>query len=198
MNASKIWVALGLIGLCASPAAMAAEGWYAGVGAGQSSARYDYAGMAANAGTTLVGTKPHDTAYNVFAGYMLNNYMGFEGSYFNLGKFGIDTAAGLGGTSKVDGFTIDWLSLIPITQKFDFEVKLGGNYASTRDSFPGAPIPSASKNEGLNMHMALGVQYAITDSVDVRGEINKYMVNDGFNSRSLINTYTVSLVFPLQ
>lgn len=196
MKASRIWVALGLIGLCASPLAMAAEGWYAGVGAGQSSARYDYAGMAANAGAgALVSTKPHDTAYNVFAGYMLNDYMGFEGGYFNLGKFGINTATGAG-TSKVDGFNLDWLALIPLSQKFALEVKAGGNYANTRDSFPGAVTPNSSKSEGLNIHVGVGVQYDIAPSVKLRGEINKYTVNDGFNTRSQINTYTVSLVFP--
>ena len=195
MKSAKLWVALGLVGLCASPFAMAAEGWYAGVGAGQSSARYDYAGMAANAGAgALLSTKPHDTAYNLFAGYMLNDYMGFEGGYFNLGKFGINTTAGAG-TSKVDGFNLDFISLIPLTQKFAFEVKLGGNYANTRDSFPGATIASASQNE-LNLHMGAGVQYDIAPSVKVRGEWQRYIVNDGFNTRSPINTYTVSLVFP--
>ena len=200
MKASRIWVALGLAGLCASPMAMA-TGWYAGVGAGQSSARYDYAGMAAraaNAGAaagtgTLLSTAPHDTAYNVFAGYMLNDYMGFEGGYFNLGKFGINTAAGTG-TSKVDGFNIDWLALIPLTQQLALDIKMGGNYATAKDSFPGYSI---SKSEGLNMHLAFGVQYDISDAVKLRGEINKYVVNDGFNNRSGINTYTVSLVFPL-
>jgi OOP family OmpA-OmpF porin len=152
--------------------------------------------MAANAGAgNLVSTKPHDTAYNIFAGYMLNDYMGFEGGYFNLGKFGINTAAGAG-TSKVDGFNLDFLALYPLTEKFSLMARLGGNYANTKDSFPGATVPNASKSEGLNLHTGLGAQYAISSSVDVRAEWQRYLINDGFNTRSPINTYTVSLVFP--
>ena len=209
MKSAKLWLALGLgIGAAGSQLAMADEGWYAGVGAGQSSARYDFAGMASNAQGGLppgaaISTNPHDTAYKIFAGYDLGNGLAIEGGYFNLGRFGVttSTAAGtLNGTSRVDGANLDLVSLLPLTERFALLARIGAQYANTKDSFAGTGTtvvtnPNPTQSE-VNMKVGLGLQYKIASSVNVRGEWERYVINDGFNGRNPVNVYSVSLVFP--
>ncbi len=204
MKSAKIYVALGLLGLGAlsGSAAMADdEGWYVGIGAGQSSAKFDYAGTIANARGGVAGTgittQPRDKAYKIFGGYNLGNGFAFEGGYFNLGKFGVTSTNPVTGTFKASGVNLDFLTFIPFTERFSAFARIGAQYATTKDTFVGPTVvtPNPKQNE-VGLKVGFGAQYDIVPAVKVRGEWERYIINDGFNGRSPINVYSLSLVFP--
>ncbi len=205
MRSAKLLGALSLVGFGAFSAsiAMASDaGWYAGLGAGQSSAKFDWAGLAANAAngtaaTTPLSAKHTGNAYKIFGGYDFGNNFAAELSYFNLGKFSY-TAGATSGTSKVDGISLDLVSLIPFTQKFAAYARLGIQNASTHDTFYGIVPPGfagASQKE-INGHAGLGLRYDFNPQVAVRAEWERYTINDGFNGRSPVNVYSVNILFP--
>ncbi|MHB1100948.1 MAG: OmpA family protein [Burkholderiales bacterium] len=201
MKSAKIWVALSLLGMgTASAQADDINGWYAGAGIGQSRSNFNNAGIAAGVGSaaTAISSDSRGTAYKLFGGYKFNPNFALEGGYFNLGKFGLSSVTpALNGTMKVDGWNLDALGILPMSDKFSFYGRLGLQYANTRDSFTGTGVTNTgpSKN-ATNYKAGLGLQYDITPSAELRGEWETYRISDAVSSRSNINVYSVSLVFP--
>ena len=82
------------LAVIASSAVVADDsGWYGGANIGRSSATIDdpriTSGLAgAGLTTTSIANRDRDTAYKIYGGYQFNPYIGLEGGYFDLGKFG--------------------------------------------------------------------------------------------------------------
>lgn len=201
MKSAKIWVALGLLGMgTAGAQADDINGWYAGAGVGQSRSNFNNTGIAAGVGSaaTAISSSSNDTAYKLFGGYKFNPNFALEGGYFDLGKFGLSSATpALNGSLKVNGWNLDALGILPISDKFSFFGRLGLQDAYTRDSFVGTGVTNANPtNSQINYDAGLGIQYNITPAAEVRGEWETYRINDAVSGRSNINVYSVSLVFP--
>jgi OOP family OmpA-OmpF porin len=76
--------------------------------------------------------------------------------------------------------------------------RLGLDYAQSRDSFNSygnivATVPSASANS-LNLKAGVGLQYNFIDSVALRGEWERYRINDAVGARGDIDFLSVGLV----
>jgi OmpA-OmpF porin, OOP family len=202
---------LGLVALAviASPFATADDaGWYVGANVGQSRAKIDderITGSLLGAGltTTSIIDDNRDTGYKLYGGYQFNKNFAVEGGYFDLGKFGYTAttvpAGTLTGNIKLKGLNLDLVGILPITEKFSAFGRAGVNYAEARDSFVGTGAvqvtnPNPSKRD-TNYKVGLGLQYAFTDSLAMRAEVERYRINDAVGNKGDINMVSVGLVY---
>lgn len=218
MNSEKVKVAgiagkLSLLALAAvtSTLAMADDsGWYTGAGIGGTRATMEDARvtrglLGSGASSISVLDENTDRGYKLFAGYQFNKYIGLEGGYFDLGRFAFvatTTPAGtLSGEIKLRGLNLDLVGTLPITQRFSVLGRLGANYADARDSFHATGAvhvlsPTASTRE-TNLKLGLGLQYAFTDALALRAELERYSINDTVGNKGDVNFASVGLVYRL-
>jgi OOP family OmpA-OmpF porin len=199
-------LALALLG---TPWAFAQDSaWYIGASAGPTQSKIDDDRIVQNLGAggfpnATISDNNRDTGYKVFGGYQFNRNFGLEGSYFDLGTFSFNArttpADTLAGQLKLRGFGLDAVLSAPITERLSVFGKLGAHYSETRDSFSGTGgvivlNPNPSQTE-LNPKIAIGLQYAFTDAVAVRTELERYRVNDAVGGRGDIDHLSVGLVY---
>jgi OOP family OmpA-OmpF porin len=195
--------------LLGSAHAQDANYYYFGLGAGQSHSQLNEADttsslLGGSRGSSTIGNEQQDTAYKIFGGYQFNRNFALEAGYFNLGKFSYSAANAtgrLGGTYEVEGLNLDLIGTLPISERFSAFGRIGAQYANTRDSFNGSgtltpPATSASKRD-TNLKVGLGLQYDFSPSVQLRGEAERYRINDAFDNRGDVNVFSLSLVFPI-
>lgn len=202
---------LGLVALAviASPFAMADDtGWYAGANVGQSRAKIDNERinnslLGSGFGTTSISNDDRDAGYKIFGGYQFNKNFALEGGYFDLGKFGYTAttvpAGTLNGNIKLKGLNLDLVGTLPITEKFSAFGRVGVNYAEAKDSFTGTGAiqvlnPNPSKRD-TNLKVGLGLQYAFTDSLAMRAEVERYRIDDAVGNKGDIDLVSVGLLY---
>ena len=186
---------LGLTGLGSlaafSATAQEAGYYYGGLSIGQSHARIDderiTAGLlGAGLRTTSMSLDESDTAFKVFGGYQFNRYFAVEGGYFDLGKFGFTSttlpAGTLQGQIKLRGFNVDLVGTLPVSERFSVIGRVGVQHARASDSFSGTGAvqvlgPNPSKRD-TNYKVGLGLQYEVNPSFLVRGEAERYRIDD--------------------
>jgi OOP family OmpA-OmpF porin len=182
---------------------------YGGLSVGQSRAKVDENRIAASQlglglTTSSVTSDETDTAYRVFGGYQFNRNFGLEAGFFDLGKFGLNAttvpAGSLIGEIKTQGAHLDLVGTLPVTDRLSVLGRIGAHYAKTRGNFRGTgavtplnPIPST---RDTNPKLGVGLQYAVTSSFLVRGEVERYQVNDSVGHRGGVNVVSMSVVFP--
>jgi OOP family OmpA-OmpF porin len=213
MKRARASGALGLVAFVAitSPLALADESswrWYGGVNVGQSRAKIDdvriTSGLAAGRfATTSIADDDRDTGYKLFGGYQVNKYFAVEGGYFDLGKFGFTAstlpAGTLSGNMKVRGLNLDLVGMLPITDKFSAFGRVGANYAHTQDAFTGTGLvhvvnANPSKRE-TNVKYGAGFQYAFTEALALRAEVERYRINDAVGNKGDVDLVSVGLVY---
>jgi OOP family OmpA-OmpF porin len=202
--------ALGFVGFAAmtSQVAVALDpGWYGGLNIGQSRAKIDDARITSSLlgnglTTTSMTDDKHDTGFKVFGGYKFNQNFALEGGYFKLGDFGFTSttnpAGTLTGKLKAQGLNFDAVGILPFTDQFSAFGRIGAQYAQVKDSFSGSGAvtvadPSPSKS-AFNYKVGLGVQYDFTRSLGLRGEWERYRINDAVGNRGDIDMLSVGLV----
>ncbi|WP_298220465.1 outer membrane beta-barrel protein [Halothiobacillus sp.] len=208
---SQITATLSLlvIAMMAGPMAVADDsGWYIGANAGQSRATIDNDRITRNLlgsgfTTNALTNDDRDIGYKLYGGYQFNRYFALEGGYFNLGKFGYTAyttpQGSLTGEIKLQGVNLDVVGLWPITDKFSLFGRVGVNYAKAQDQFVGTgavlvtnPSPSA---RDTNYKFGVGAQYALTESLDVRAEVERYRINDAVGNKGDIDLISAGLVY---
>ena len=183
--------------------------YYGGIAVGESRAKFDSDRIANNilgsaAITTYTSRDDKATAFKIFGGYQMNQNWALELGYFDLGKFGITAATlppgTLNGEIKVRGVNLDLVGTLPITENFSAFARVGAQYARTRDAFYGSGtrylIDSSRSTRKTNVKAGAGLQYAFTPSLIMRGEIERYRVDDAVSGHADINAVSISLVFP--
>ena len=183
---------------------------YLGVSAGRAKANVDESNIAAavtgpGVTHTITGSDERRTGYKVFGGYQMNRYFGVEAGYFNLGKStftSTTTPAGtLNGQLRVEGLNLDLVATAPLSENFSLIGRIGAQNAKTRGTFAGSGAalvanPTPSRRE-TNYKAGVGMQYAVTSSLLVRAEVERYRINDAVGEKAGVNLFAVSLVFPL-
>jgi OOP family OmpA-OmpF porin len=197
------------LAIMAAPFAMAQEtGWYGGANIGQSNASIDDARISndllgSGLATTSIDDNDRDRGFKLFGGYQYNKYFAVEAGYFDLGQFGFVAntapAGSLSGNIKIRGLNLDAVGTLPITEKFSAFGRIGVAYAHTDGSFAGTgavnvlnPSPSA---RDTNLKVGLGVQYAMTDALSLRAEIERYRINDAVGNKGDVDLATIGLVY---
>ena len=206
--------ALRLLGLAGIGVLMSQTAWaqydsyyYGGLSVGQSHSALDEQAtsnsLLGSYPTTSMGHEQQDTAYRLFGGYQLNRNIAIEGGYFNLGKFTYaakSPSGTLNGKYEVEGLHLDLVGTAPMTDKFALLGRIGIQYANTRDSFNGTAVGAGVNNNPsereTNLKVGVGMQYAFTPNVLLRGEAERYRLKDGVGNHGDVNVFSMSLVFP--
>lgn len=202
-------LSLALLCTLASPGVLANDtGWYAGAQVGQSTSEID----AERIGRNLLGNgftsatfrnNERDSGYKLFGGYQFNQNFALEAGYFDLGKFGFTATTlppgALHGNIKIKGLSLDVLGILPISKRFSAFGRVGVNYAESQDHFTGSGAvwvfnPKPSKRDA-NYKLGLGIQYALTESLGIRAEAERYRINDAVGNKGDIDLIGISLVY---
>lgn len=179
--------------------------FYGGISAGNARSEVDEGAVASGllGGAALTGITSDETAngYKLFGGYQLNRHIGFEAGYFDLGKTtfsGTAPGGAFNNETRMRGLNLDLVGTLPLTEKFSLLGRVGVAMGRTRAQFsgPGAAGVADRNDNKANAKVGLGVQYEVNRSFWVRGEVERYRVNNGVNGRTNTNLYTVGLVFP--
>lgn len=197
------------LALMAAPFAMAQDaGWYGGANIGQSNASIDDARISndllgSGLATTSIDDNDRDRGFKLFGGYQVNKYFAVEAGYFDLGQFGFVAntapAGSLSGNIKIRGLNLDAVGTLPITEKFSAFGRIGVAYAHTDGNFAGTGAvnvlnPSPSERD-TNLKVGLGVQYAMTDALSLRAEIERYRINDAVGNKGDVDMASIGLVY---
>ena len=200
----------GLAALLATPAFAQDEPgyFYLGGSFGQSRAKIDETRIDADLlsqglVTSSMTRDEKDKAWKAFAGYQFNRYVGLEGGYFNLGRFGFTSttvpAGTLDGRIRLHGLNLDLVGTLPIYERLSLIGRVGAQYATAHDTFGGTGAvvvldPNPHKSQ-VNYKVGAGLQFALTRNLMLRGEAERYRVNDAVGNHGDINLYSLGLVF---
>lgn len=213
MNSVHALRLLGLAGLgsliAASSFAQDGGFYYGGLAIGQSRANIDEERITARLldqglSTSAMQRDEKANAYKLFGGYQINRNFALEAGYFNLGKFGFQSttvpAGSLSGQIKLQGLNLDLVGTLPVTERLSVLGRVGAQAARARDSFSGTGAvsvtdPNPSKRS-VGYKFGAGLQYEFSPSFWLRGEAERYRINDAVGNRGDINMFSVSLVFP--
>ncbi|MDO8042785.1 OmpA family protein [Janthinobacterium sp. SUN137] len=184
--------------------------WYLGAGVGQSRATIDEprlrASLAANGETVTAFNKDQrDTGYKLFVGRQLNQYVAVEAGYFDLGKFDFrSTTSGngvLNGQAAFRGVNLDLLGQLPLSQRLSLVGRVGMHYTKTNTEFSGNRLLGSANTHAserkLNAKLGLGLEYKFSEALALRGEVERYRLNDAVGNRGDADLYSVSLVYKL-
>jgi OmpA-OmpF porin, OOP family len=182
---------------------------YFGLSAGQANSHFDEGRIARSVlpPAVTIGSLADDTrgkAFKLFGGYQFNRNLALEAGYFNLGQFGLSAntapAGTLAGRFKVQGFNLDLVGTLPLSTNLSAIGRVGAQYAKVRSDFSatGAASPTLGSrtDKGTNVKYGVGLQYAFSPSVLLRGEVERYRVAEPMGGRGNINVASLSLVFP--
>lgn len=210
-NFARTSVKLSLVTLAviASCAALADDSaWYIGGNVGPSKAviddeRITNSLMGSGARSVSIVDDDRDRGFKIYGGYQVNKYIALEGGYFDLGRFDFTAttvpAGTLNGSIKLRGVNLDLVGTVPITERFSAFGRIGVNHAQARDTFSGTGSvqvlnPNPSKRD-TNLKVGLGVQYAFTDSLAMRAEVERYRINDAVGNKGDVDLVSVGLVY---
>lgn len=184
--------------------AQTAPGWYIGGDIGRTSTDFDNnrAVGVPPATVTSIGGDEKDTAYKLFGGYQFHRNLAVEGGYYSLGRYdyGYTTATGaFSGSTKFDGVNLDLVGMWPVTDRFSVLGRVGAAYTRARTSVSTAgavPDMGGSQTERhWGPKLGLGLEYAITPQLAVRGEWERYRVREAIRDRSDVDVASIGLVY---
>ena len=202
-------LSLAILAAIASPFAMAdSSGWYIGANVGQSRATIDNARITnglleSGLATTSMSDRDRNTGFKFFGGYQFNRYFALEGGYFDLGKFGFTSmtlpSGSLNGNIRLRGLDFDVVGFLPITEKLSAFGRVGLIYAQARDNFTGTGavnvlVPNPSQR-ATNYEFGVGLQYALTQSLGMRLEAERYRISDAVGNKGDIDLLSVGLIY---
>lgn len=200
---------LTVLALIASSTAVAAEGdWYGGVALGRTyeSVNFDkvfQSTLPAGFALTSYDDGDHDTGYKVFAGYQFHDYLALEGGYFDLGDFNYrattNPAGNLVGGLGADGWNLDLVGELPLTQNLSALARFGFSYADTRSSMyssSGVPLGPVVFNErNGNYKYGVGLQYELTPALALRVEAERFRLDEASGSKGDVDMFSLGLVY---
>ena len=184
--------------------------WYAGAALGQGRAAIDeqrlVRSLTAN-GATLnsFSTDERDLGFKLFAGKQLNQYFALEAGYFDLGKYGFAaTTSGNGnlrGDASFRGVNLDLVGQLPLSQRFSLLGRIGAQYTRTSTHFGGNVLagvtnPNASGSKA-GAKAGLGLEYKLSEALALRGEVERYRINDAVGNRGDVDLVSLSLVYKM-
>ncbi len=185
------------------------QGWYMGVGIGQShttevascsTLNRNFPGFPCHNKSTSTGAK-------LSGGYQFNENVGLEASYVNLGKFTMSSSGTFGGGApftasgrdKVSGFSVDIVRTWPITPKFGALGRVGVFRWTLDDStsaFLGGPIEMSNKPSGNSLDFGIGVKYDLGGNIGVRAELQRFQsIGNSTTGKADVDSISASVVY---
>ena len=183
-------------------------GPYIGGNIGSSRAKFDRPGnldrFGVGPGFTVNSSieNNRDTGYKLYGGYRFNQNFAVEGGWYDLDHFqyiyNTTPAGSLNGNLGVRGVNLDLVGFVPVSERFSVFGRVGATYGHSRTGFgaTGAvPVAPVRRDRSLDLKIGAGLQYAFSDRLSIRGEIERYRVNDTLRSRGHIDMASVGLVY---
>ncbi|MDA8127827.1 MAG: outer membrane protein transport protein [Betaproteobacteria bacterium] len=166
------------------------DGWYAGLGVGQSHYR-DVASSidseaAAAGGSASTSVSPLSEGWKVYGGYQFNKYLAMEGGYTNLNDAHANTtitapsAGSLRTNVATDAWSLALVGTLPITEKFSLMGKAGAAYVlpevttHATGSASGATAAAAIGHDSYRPVYGVGASYALLDNLNLRAEYERF------------------------
>ena len=199
----------GFAAVCStSVMAQGAPGWY--IGGNLGGTRADFNNDSVN--RSLVGqgftvnstrTDNRSNGGKVFGGYQLTPNFAVEGGYFDLGRFNYGStttpAGSFNGSTRVNGLNLDLVGMAPLSDRFSVFGRVGAAYAQNRGSFASTgfvPLNTSNpRRNDTNLKVGLGIQYAISEALSVRAELERYRISDPIRNRGNIDMASIGLVY---
>jgi OOP family OmpA-OmpF porin len=209
-------VAVLILGLAAIPTMAQAEGWYAGLGFGNTKAKdagscSDLSGILDPGYSCSVDDK--DTGKKLFVGYQLNKNGAVEFGYVDLGKFTVSAsgrvtppgvAVTASGDTKAKGFNVTLVGSLPVSNEFAVLGRIGmfrwDVDASGSASGAGVSVGVSESDNGVDLTYGVGAQYDFTKNAGVRVEWERFkdVGNQNTTGQSDIDLLSLSIVFKFQ
>jgi OOP family OmpA-OmpF porin len=202
---------LALLAVCGGVSAQPLDsGWYGGASVGRSATTIDdtriRGGLAGQGlGTASIEDRDRSTGYKLFGGYQLNPYVGVEAGLVDLGRFGYTartTPAGtLNGDIRIRGLNLDLVGTLPLFGKLSALGRVGVTSLKSSDGFSAtgaARVPYTNANpsqRSTNLKLGAGLAYAVTDSLSVRLEAERYKLKDAVGNSGHADLVSVGLVY---
>lgn len=194
-------VALGFLSFAAGSIASHAQGWYGGIGVGQSKVDVDsvqglvedytffvYGLDCSDAGISCSSSEDDkDTAFKLFAGFRVNKHFAVEGMFVDLGEAtakasltdGVDTIS-LNASAEADGFAVAAVGFLPVSDTVSLLGKIGMfrwslDAKATLTDTALAISESASESEsGTDPMFGFGAEFALGKQWGARVEWEKF------------------------
>lgn len=183
--------------------------FYGGMSLGDARARIDEeritAGLLGN-GLTVTSFKRDERSLSgrLFGGYQLNRNWGLEAGVFDLGRFSFSARTApegtLDGRIRLQGLSLDLVGTLPLGERFSLLGRVGGQAAWARDQFRGSGAVGVTnpnpRERAVNPKAGVGLQYELNRNLLIRGEAERYRVNDAVGNRGDVNVFSLSVVVP--
>jgi OOP family OmpA-OmpF porin len=105
----------------------------------------------------------------------------------------------LDGDLKLQGANLDLLGTLPITKRFAVFGRAGLNYADVKDSFAGSGAVVVLKprysDQSANYKFGVGLQFDLTEHLRIRGEAERYRIDDPVKNRADIDLFSIGLIY---
>lgn len=179
-----------ILALVSSSAVMAADGnsgWYVGASAGQSNTNVDTAGIKSgveNLGLTGVVVSVDDTttSWKLFAGYQLNQYLGFEAAYVNLGEITGSVTTNelvpIRVSASPYATVVSVVGSLPVSDAFSIFGKLGGDFWTANVKASASGYEANDKSDGLDFAYGIGAKWKFNPNVGLRAEWERFQMKD--------------------
>lgn len=141
------------------------DGWYAGLGVGQSNFR--------NVDADSANTRSE--GWKVYAGYQFNKYLGIEGGYVNLNDMTATTGA-VRTNMNADAWALGAVLSYPVTEKISLMGKVGAAYLLS--DIKRTDSLSATGDDSFEPNYGVGVSYAVFDNLNLRAEWERFDRDD--------------------
>lgn len=199
----------GSLALCSTAAvAQFAPGGYVGANIGSTRAHFNNDAInnsLASQGLAVTSTTSdnRDTGYKLFGGYQINPNFAVEGGYFDLGKYGYSSTTiptgSFSGNTRIKGLNLDLVGMLPLSERLSAFGRIGAAYARSRANFSSTgAVPFIGSNRtrnGTDLKYGLGLQYALTDALALRAEVERYRINDPLRNRGNVNMASLGLIY---
>ncbi|MDH4151978.1 MAG: outer membrane beta-barrel protein [Betaproteobacteria bacterium] len=160
-------------------------GYYIGASVGQSKTSIDAAPYAA-IGAVVTKSDDSNSAFRIFGGYQLTNYLGIEASYVDLGAFGASGtigAAGFSATGDVNGVSLTGIGTLPLGQKVSLLGNAGVFFSKVKATASVGTIPGSAKDDDTDITAGIGLKYDLSKNVAARLDATYYGLGDNGNAK---------------
>ncbi|MEM6190786.1 OmpA family protein [Shewanella scandinavica] len=145
--------------------------WYVGAGLGVN----NYEHIATQNG------QDDPYAWDVFAGYMFNDYFGAEIGFRDLGNADW-TSAGISNDAGVKGSTLGLVGIWPLANRWSLSAEAGAMYYSLENSQNTAGASTKYGSSDFAPYLGAGVGYNFTDNLKLQAKYRRYEnLNDDYN-----------------
>ena len=138
----------------------------------------------------------YDTAFSVVGGYNINNQWGAEVGYTTFGTIHASsyTATGLvAGSVKGSAIEMTGVYRRPLIDKMTGFIKLGVGYNKAELNGTIGPVSANQTTRSTKPMIAIGANYALTDTVSARVEISSRRLDLMNNASTIINNFQIGL-----